>query len=249
MNEYYVYIEKVQFGNLLNKLKNSTSNLSSVIKEIYISLKDFIKSFGKKTDISQYFKVKEQESIKDSIRRMLDEFENNNQTGKADDLIKKLIQGVSYLQNNAIDEAYVSQIKQSSSVYFEEGKIGRALKDFVKEIFPSLSFYPFLTAWLLLDKVVKSGFDVGTLNGGEINTLITYLAIGVGLAGGKIVKNILMDIYKERKAIKQEENKTEQPVQEPIKQQKEQVQSTKKAVNMQQETKPELKLVKGGKNV
>lgn len=77
----------------------------------------------------------------------------------------------------------------------------KSLKEFVSEMFPSLTFYPALQSWMLLEKVIgKQNFDA--LSEAEMNQLKTYIAVFVGLVGVKIAVNRIKDRIESNKVKK-----------------------------------------------
>lgn len=98
--------------------------------------------------------------------------------------------------------------KNDKSAY-KENKIVDSLKDMASNMFPSLSFYPALKVWTILDKVVG---DVGltTLNPTEKNTLILYTAVFFGIVGAKVAKDRIKEMIKKRKDELKESGKTKE---------------------------------------
>ena len=78
---------------------------------------------------------------------------------------------------------------------------GQSVKDFMSELFPSLSFYPALQVWMVLEKAIKS-MSFESLNPADLNMLAVYSAIFFGLVGSKIAKNRLKELYYKRKEAK-----------------------------------------------
>jgi hypothetical protein len=82
--------------------------------------------------------------------------------------------------------------------YYDEGFI-KSLKEFISEIFPSLTFYPALQAWMILEKAIGKQ-TLSVLTEMEINQLKTYVAVFVGLVGVKIATNRIKDTIEDKKA-------------------------------------------------
>lgn len=79
--------------------------------------------------------------------------------------------------------------KVASTTESKEGVLKKSIKELVGELFPSLSFYPALGIWGLLDKAIKSdkGFDI--LSSADKRQLLVYSALFFGLVGSKIAYN------------------------------------------------------------
>ena len=79
--------------------------------------------------------------------------------------------------------------KVASTTESKEGGLMKSIKELVGELFPSLSFYPALGIWGLLDKAIKSdkGFDI--LSSADKRQLLVYSALFFGLVGSKIAYN------------------------------------------------------------
>lgn len=79
--------------------------------------------------------------------------------------------------------------KVASTTESKDGGLKKSIKELVGELFPSLSFYPALGIWGLLDKTIKSdnGFDI--LSSADKRQLLVYSALFFGLVGSKIAYN------------------------------------------------------------
>ena len=79
--------------------------------------------------------------------------------------------------------------KVASTTESKEGGLMKSIKELVGELFPSLSFYPALGIWGLLDKAIKSdnGFDI--LSSADKRQLLVYSSLFFGLVGSKIAYN------------------------------------------------------------
>lgn len=79
--------------------------------------------------------------------------------------------------------------KVASTTESKEGGLMKSIKELVGELFPSLSFYPALGIWGLLDKAIKSdkGFDI--LSSADKRQMLVYSALFFGLVGSKIAYN------------------------------------------------------------
>ena len=79
--------------------------------------------------------------------------------------------------------------KVASTTESKDGGLKKSIKELVGELFPSLSFYPALGIWGLMDKAIKSdeGFDV--LSSADKRQLLVYSALFFGLVGSKIAYN------------------------------------------------------------
>lgn len=80
----------------------------------------------------------------------------------------------------------------------EDNKFIKSMKELVSEIFPTFSFYPAFNMWLILGKAIKNkSFFSLTIT--EINELIIYTTIFVGILGSRVAKNRIKEFIIERK--------------------------------------------------
>ena len=71
----------------------------------------------------------------------------------------------------------------------KDNSIKKSLKELVGELFPSLSFYPALGIWGLMDKAIKSDEGFNVLSSSDKRQLLVYSALFFGLVGSKIAYN------------------------------------------------------------
>jgi hypothetical protein len=79
--------------------------------------------------------------------------------------------------------------KVASTTESKEGGLKKSIKELVGEIFPSLSFYPALGIWGLMDKAIKSDEGFNVLSSSDKRQLLVYSALFFGLVGSKIAYN------------------------------------------------------------
>lgn len=64
--------------------------------------------------------------------------------------------------------------------------IKKSFRELAAELFPSLSFFPALSVWGIVDKMIKNGMGYNELTQADKNTLIVYSGIFLGMVGMKI---------------------------------------------------------------
>lgn len=79
----------------------------------------------------------------------------------------------------------------NEEVYSEAVK--KSFRELVVELFPSLSFFPALSVWGVVDKMIKNGMGYNELTQSDKNTLIIYSGIFLGMVGLKIGINRIKD--------------------------------------------------------
>lgn len=84
----------------------------------------------------------------------------------------------------------------------------KSIKELIGEIFPSLSFYPALGIWGMVDKMISSGKGFDALTPEQARLLPVYISLFFGLVGGKIAYNRLMDCIKTDEKMDKEINET-----------------------------------------
>ena len=84
----------------------------------------------------------------------------------------------------------------------------KSIKELIGEIFPSLSFYPALGIWGMVDKMISSGKGFDALTPEQARLLPVYISLFFGLVGGKIAYNRLMDCVKADEKMDKEINET-----------------------------------------
>lgn len=84
----------------------------------------------------------------------------------------------------------------------------KSIKELIGEIFPSLSFYPALGIWGMVDKMISSGKGFDALTPEQARLLPVYISLFFGLVGGKIAYNRLMDCVKADEKMNKEINET-----------------------------------------
>ena len=91
---------------------------------------------------------------------------------------------------------FISAAEQVATVTEADDKIKKSVKELFSEIFPSLSFYPALGIWGLVDKLIQGG-SMNALDNGDQAKLAVYSAIFFGMVGGKIAFNRIKEKAKE----------------------------------------------------
>ena len=79
--------------------------------------------------------------------------------------------------------------KVASTTESKDGGLKKSIKELVGELFPSLSFYPALGIWGLMDKAIKSDEGFNVLSSADKRQLLVYSALFFGLVGSKIAYN------------------------------------------------------------
>ena len=121
-------------------------------------------------------------------------------------ILNKLPEDVSI---NIIDNAKQIADKNESEQLTESNKpLKQSVKELVGEIFPSLSFYPALGIWGMVDKMIQSGNGFDSLSPEQQRLLPVYMALFFGLVGGKIAYNRLKEKISTNDEIDNEINET-----------------------------------------
>ena len=84
----------------------------------------------------------------------------------------------------------------------------KSIKELIGEIFPSLSFYPALGIWGMVDKMISSGKGFESLTPEQARLLPVYISLFFGLVGGKIAYNRLKEYVSTNDEIDNEINET-----------------------------------------
>ena len=84
----------------------------------------------------------------------------------------------------------------------------KSIKELIGEIFPSLSFYPALGIWGMVDKMISSGKGFESLTPEQARLLPVYISLFFGLVGGKIAYNRLKEYVSTNDKIDNEINET-----------------------------------------
>jgi hypothetical protein len=189
----------------------SQENLENMIKNTIKEYKEDDMNF-KEVEYNEYFEFAESNSIYKKAKEFMIKIANIKQTSPKiiQNILTNLMLKLSYEDINKILNIMenADKTKINEDVY-TEGKVLQSIKDFVGDMFPSLSFYPALGIWMKIDKVIQGGgFDV--LSQGELNLIAIYSAIFVGLIGGKVAKNRIKEIILEKKEQKEEPEKKEE---------------------------------------
>lgn len=85
-------------------------------------------------------------------------------------------------------QSYLKACEKVATMTEADNNVKKTVKELFSEIFPSLSFYPALGIWGLVDKMIQSG-TISGLDTADRDKLIVYSAIFFGLVGGKIAYN------------------------------------------------------------
>lgn len=84
-----------------------------------------------------------------------------------------------------------------------DSKLKKSAKELVGEILPSLSFYPALGIWGMVDKMIQTGEGFNSLTPEQQRLFPVYVTLFFGLVGSKIAYNRLIDMIKEKENNKQ----------------------------------------------
>lgn len=100
--------------------------------------------------------------------------------------------------------------QHTSAQPVSESKDGakKSIKELIGEIFPSLSFYPALGIWSMVDKMISSGKGFEALTPEQARLLPVYISLFFGLVGDKIAYNRLKDYISTNDNIDKEINET-----------------------------------------
>jgi len=103
------------------------------------------------------------------------------------------------LISNAKDIADNMEKSVKESLIEEGDGVKKSIKELIGELFPSLSFYPALGIWGMVDQMIQSGEGFAALTPEQARLLPVYTALFFGLVGSKIAWNRLKDKIKARK--------------------------------------------------
>ena len=95
--------------------------------------------------------------------------------------------------------AYEEAAKKIATLQEAEDNVKKSVKELFAELFPSLSFYPALGIWGLVDKMIQSG-TISGLDTADRDKLLVYSALFFGLVGGKIAYNRIKEKVNEIKS-------------------------------------------------
>ena len=97
-------------------------------------------------------------------------------------------------------QSYLKACEKVATMTEADNNVKKTVKELFTEIFPSLSFYPALGIWGLVDKMIQSG-TISGLDTADRDKLIVYSAIFFGLVGGKIAYNRIKEKVNEIKSV------------------------------------------------
>lgn len=115
--------------------------------------------------------------------------------------IKQILAIMKEQEAEEVVEKSKNAFDQISSHVSSKEKLGEAkgdgtkksIKELIGEIFPSLSFYPALGIWSMVDKMISSGKGFESLTPEQTRLLPVYISLFFGLVGGKIAYNRLKE--------------------------------------------------------
>ena len=130
--------------------------------------------------------------------------------------IKQILAIMKEQEAEEVVEKSKNAFDQISSHVSSKEKLGEAkgdgtkksIKELIGEIFPSLSFYPALGIWGMVDKMISSGKGFDALTPEQARLLPVYISLFFGLVGGKIAYNRLMECVKADEKMDKEINET-----------------------------------------
>lgn len=109
-----------------------------------------------------------------------------------------LTDALNQLDDKELNE-YLKSAEKVATMTEADNNVKKTVKELFAEIFPSLSFYPALGIWGLVDKMIQSG-TISGLDTADRDKLIVYSAIFFGLVGGKIAYNRIKEKVNEIKS-------------------------------------------------
>lgn len=95
---------------------------------------------------------------------------------------------------------FVEAAQKIATINEADNKVKKSLKEIFAEVFPSISFYPALGIWGLIDKMIQNG-DITSLDTADRSKLAVYAAIFFGMVGGKIAYNRIKEKANEIKSV------------------------------------------------
>ena len=130
--------------------------------------------------------------------------------------IKQILAIMKEQEAEEVVEKSKNAFDQISSHVSSKEKLGEAkgdgtkksIKELIGEIFPSLSFYPALGIWGMVDKMISSGKGFDSLTPEQARLLPVYISLFIGLVGGKIAYNRLKEYVATNDKIDNEINET-----------------------------------------
>ncbi len=130
--------------------------------------------------------------------------------------IKQILAIMKEQEAEEVVEKSKNAFDQISSHVSSKEKLGEAkgdgtkksIKELIGEIFPSLSFYPALGIWGMVDKMISSGKGFDSLTPEQARLLPVYISLFFGLVGGKIAYNRLKEYVSTNDNIDNEINET-----------------------------------------
>lgn len=130
--------------------------------------------------------------------------------------IKQILAIMKEQEAEEVVEKSKNAFDQISSHISSKEKLGEAkgdgtkksIKELIGEIFPSLSFYPALGIWGMVDKMISSGKGFESLTPEQARLLPVYISLFFGLVGGKIAYNRLKEYVSTNDEIDNEINET-----------------------------------------
>lgn len=130
--------------------------------------------------------------------------------------IKQILAIMKEQEAEEVVEKSKNAFDQISSHVSSKEKLGEAkgdgtkksIKELIGEIFPSLSFYPALGIWSMVDKMISSGKGFEALTPEQARLLPVYISLFFGLVGGKIAYNRLKEYVSTNDEIDNEINET-----------------------------------------
>lgn len=152
------------------------------------SYKDFIKALSK-IDITS------SKEIENEIKNIL----SNVEPKTAEDMLNKA---------KLIADEISTKVNECSTITESKDATKKSIKELIGEIFPSLSFYPALGIWSMVDRMVGSGKGFDALTPEQARLLPIYISLFFGLVGGKIAYNRLKEYYTTSDKSEKEINET-----------------------------------------
>lgn len=169
--------------DIINEAENAKVTLKSLEQMTDADYKEFLNDVKKAGDLSP-------KELLNKITGIL----KNVSSKTADELINT---------SKEISDIISKSVKES---LIEEGEgTKKSIKELIGELFPSLSFYPALGIWGMVDQMIQSGQGFAALTPEQMRLLPVYSALFFGLVGGKIAWNRLKDKMKAKKAEPEEE--------------------------------------------
>lgn len=123
--------------------------------------------------------------------------------------LRELENKLNNIFSNIDEETSLEIVKKCKSIANESSQINegeglkKTAKELVGELFPSLSFYPALGIWGMVDKMIQTGEGFDALTPEQQRLFPVYVTLFFGLVGSKLAYNRLMDMIKSKKTDKQ----------------------------------------------